>query len=66
MKTPHCNCRFMLATMLVAAAGLGTGALAADDQPTPGPLRAAVLGAPGVAGAVRSAMYILAASKRPP
>jgi hypothetical protein len=51
MKTPHRNCRLMLATMLVAAAGLGTGALAADDQPTPAPLRAAVLGAPGVAGA---------------
>jgi surface antigen-like variable number repeat protein len=50
MKNPHRNCRLALATMLLAA-GLGAGALAADDPPTPAPLRAAVLGAPGVPGA---------------
>jgi len=50
MMNPHLNRPLLLATMLLATAGPGTCALAADTQPLLSPPRAAVLGAPGTAG----------------
>lgn len=50
MMNPHSKRPLMLTTMLLATAALGGVAVAADTQPIPSPLRAAVLGAPGAAG----------------
>jgi hypothetical protein len=50
MKNPLPKRALTLAALLVITAIMGGGALAADNQPTPAPLRAAVLGAPGTAG----------------